>query len=417
MLHKYLHRNNLKALYKFSLIYFFALSQFTSLSALANAETINKSKGIYTYVAPYLNNGEIFTSPIITSPSQVKWIDDVDNYVDGVVLLLYWSVLCPRKGECNFEVIDSAISHWSNKGKKVGLNIATVGYPIFQSKYYGGKIINATPKWVMRTAKTFERKTTIIEKDVYKRSSWEFPFYSDKNFQDESINLIKMLGKKYNKDTNVSFVRIGTGVVGEENPSTNGQNNGIPNFTNISWYDYVKMMTLAYINAFPDKELELDIVWAGWVYKYGSQEDVDVLNKFISLIESNNIVIGFNGMRATSLDELTRGSSPHAHNLNILNNYRNRGKSISLEGYGPPWDKMMTPYRNLVSIVCELKPVRVNFFGSFYQFANFGLNDQQGTQKTATEILAGRTANKMELDKQANELRKSLLAIKACVTN
>lgn len=408
----------LKVCFQIALLLVGLISTGVVFSEPSKSNKTKSNSGLYSYVAPYVENGEIFTSPILTSPNQVAMLGDFGPTVDGVVLLVYWSLLCPRKEECNFKVIDSAIELLSNKGKKIALNIVTVGYPILMSKNYSGKIENATPTWIMEETIGFNRKTTVIERGVYKKSTWKFPYYRDKYFQEESLKLIKLLGEKYNNNSNISFVRIGTGVVGEENPSTNGKNTEIPSFTNKEWYGYVKKISNSYIKSFPDKELELDIVWAGWVQKYGTPKDNIILNEFLQYLGEKNIVLGFNGMRASSIDEYSNGDSPHANNLRILSKYKKAGKSVSLEGYGPPWEESMMPYKNLVEIICEIKPLRVNYFGSVYQFAGLNMNSEENVNKPATEILArNKIKDELMVKMRSKELNNSLNEMKACLTD
>ena len=79
----------------------------------------------------------------------------------GVVLMVYWSTLCPRANECDFDLIDRTISFWAAKQKKVVLDVVTIGFPIMTPTGAQG----ATPGWAMTEVST----CTVLTKGYWGR--------------------------------------------------------------------------------------------------------------------------------------------------------------------------------------------------------------------------------------------------------
>jgi hypothetical protein len=366
----------------FSFLFITAGLQVFSCSVFAgDIKRLEGPHGLFSYVTHYSEDEIVYRQPVVTSPDQMTVLHPTNELFDGVILIIYWSILNPKEGEYDFSALDDALKYWSAKGKKVGLNVATVGYPILMSKKFGGGIMTATPDWVMRQVTQYEGETPVFDHKANPKSNYKFPVYWDPKFIRATTAFISELGKHYEANPSVSFVRIGTGFVGEEQPTAvGGLKPKIPEYSAARWFSYTEQMVAAYEKSFPQKPLEYDLLWSCWIAATGESDDTAMALKFVESLANKGIVLGHNGFRSES--EKLEGNSKHGHGqcLQILEHYSQAGHPVMAEMYGPPWQKEMLETDSILRVMEKVKPIRVNFFGT----AVAVLNQESGSENEKT---------------------------------
>jgi hypothetical protein len=198
---------------------------------------------------------EIYFYPLVTDDSfrhefDPEWIvrDATINFptvreMSGVSIIIYWSQLCPSRSHCNFWLIDRILDFWRKAGKKVVLCVATIGAPIERDRAGTVEFVSATPAWVLAKTATFPSNSNNFI-GIYRRwrnmsnnpdFTFVFPRYDDSNFVNEVKSLVRQLGKRYDGNPVISYMRIGTGKSGEDNPYGRF---GTTWFTNSLWVSF-----------------------------------------------------------------------------------------------------------------------------------------------------------------------------------
>ena len=190
--------------------------------------------------------------------------------MSGVGLIINWSTLCPEENKYDFSIIDKALAYWGSKGKKVILNVGAVGFPI---RYAGGSLQSATPEWVLKKVSTYQKNVRVLPwtPDKSKQEALTtLPSYFDPRFVEETRKLVKLLGERYDGNPALETVRIGTGILGEDNGTFDGLKAAIPGWSKSNWLNYCRQMTDIYETAFQKSQLEFDEGWISIIDVYGT---------------------------------------------------------------------------------------------------------------------------------------------------
>src|SRR5450631_2397251 len=128
-------------------------------------------------------DGHTLNSPQTVTADQITKSFPFIPQMSGVVLMVYWSALCPTAHHCDFSIIDEVLHYWGKRGKKVVLDVATIGFPshpLVDSK----EIVGATPQWVMKQITTYDYDHTPILDGTppTNEGSAKFPDFRDKRF-------------------------------------------------------------------------------------------------------------------------------------------------------------------------------------------------------------------------------------------
>jgi len=239
--------------------------------------------------------------------------------MSGIALNIYWSQLCPVEDQCNFSIIDRVIDFWRRSGKKVILSVAVIGPPL--EKFTGSKkeFVSATPDWVLNRVATFQSPSNNFIgifndwKDMASNPLFSFPFprYDDPRFVTEIEKLVRQLGERYDGNPTISYVRIGAGKAGEDNPigRTNGfgPNTGMLGFTNDLWIRYSWQVADAYFASFRKSRLEFDALWMA-IVAAGAKNITPITTSeqqeaahFLDYVMGKHVFMAFNGSpRATN---------------------------------------------------------------------------------------------------------------------
>lgn len=138
--------------------------------------------------------------------SRLEPSDTVDDFpgLSVVYLRIPWSYIEPEEGQFNWSVLDTPAQRWIAKGKQIALRITC-------SESW---LRWATPEWVHRAGAKgydFEPGVGVKEGGPY----WE-PDYADPIFLQKLDNFLSALARRYDGNTEVAFIDIGSlGVWGE----------------------------------------------------------------------------------------------------------------------------------------------------------------------------------------------------------
>jgi len=367
----------------------------------------------------YLN--EIYFYPLVTDESFLHefdpdWIvkDATINFptireMTGVSIIIYWSQLCPSRRHCNFGIIDRILDFWGKAGKKVVLCVATIGAPIQHDRAGAVEFASATPDWVLAKSGTFRSESNNFI-GLYRQ--WRsmsnnpdfkfiFPRSDDPHFVNEVKSLVRKLGKHYDGNPTISYMRIGTGKSGEDNPYGRV---GTSWFTNRLWISFSREVADSYLKSFRKSKLEFDMGWTGIVAAGAKtatrlqEGDRQVAQEFIDYLLAKNVFIAYNGIAPPPIKNARAGATSanpagdcDGHNsqpdettpatdaalyLQIAS-LKERGIPFGLEG-----NALTDPCMNvgrISSILDQYKPERFIFFGDAAAIINFhreGLNDK-----------------------------------------
>jgi hypothetical protein len=191
----------------------------------------------------------------------------------GIALNIYWSQLCPLENQCNFAIIDRVLDFWRQAGRKVILSVALNGPPLEKFTAGGKEFVSATPDWVLAKVATFQSQSNSFLglfsdwQNMVSNPQFTFPYarYDDPQLVVEIQKLVTQLGARYDGNPAISYVRMGTGRAGDDNPigRTNffGPGTGMPGFTNHVWIGYSRQVVDAYFASFHTSRLEFDMAW------------------------------------------------------------------------------------------------------------------------------------------------------------
>jgi len=140
------------------------------------------------------------TSPQTLTRSQATVEVPIFNRMSGVVVLVYWSTICPQENLCDFDLINDILDYWRERKKKVVLSIASIGYPILLQSAAGARFLTATPEWVMAKVRTYRRTTRLLAAGKAESRSAFFPDFRDPAFMSAIRSLIGELARRYDGD-------------------------------------------------------------------------------------------------------------------------------------------------------------------------------------------------------------------------
>lgn len=133
--------------------------------------------------------------------SKLEPSDTLDDFpgLSTIYLRVPWSFLELKEGHINWELLDTPAQRWIDKGIRIALRITA----------YESWLVYATPKWVHDAGATGEYVPW------GRREVWR-PDFCDPIFLEKLESFIAAMANRYDGNTNVDFVDIGSfGVWGE----------------------------------------------------------------------------------------------------------------------------------------------------------------------------------------------------------
>ncbi len=327
-----------------------------------------KRPELFFYPAPCrLADNSIMSSPVTIEKTQIAEDFPQITEMSGVVLVLYWSKVMPR-GKPDFSIIDHALDFWSPKGKKVVLDVATVGHPMFELDHGEEVFVTPTPDYILARIQTFAMAAPPIA-PVRPVRTWEkrgtiFPVYWDKTFIEAVAHLVGLLAH-YDGHPGLSKVRISTGILGEDNPTFDGLRSNMPGFSNAAWLQYCRTITDIYLRAFSHTQLEFDIDRIGWIYSRGTPDDRTHADQFVDYLRKRQVFLAMDGLDSVTVSmwrgDQSDGLGP-ARCLDYLTLRRATGDAVGLEG-SPLFNPRFQDISSIASAIRDVPADRLVLFG------------------------------------------------------
>lgn len=177
------------------------LSQPEDIRVLETSEQKNLAGSLIT-VSP-VDHGEALVNPDMgwtmhfysnipgNYGSRLEPSDTLDNFpgLSTVYLRIPWAFVEPEEGRFVWEILDTPAQRWIEMGKKIAIRITAT-----ESWMY-----KATPAWVFDAgAKGYDVDGTVFEPD-----------YDDPVFLEKVENFVRIMGNRYDGNSNVAFVDVG----------------------------------------------------------------------------------------------------------------------------------------------------------------------------------------------------------------
>jgi len=362
---------------------------------------------LYLYPPPYrLPNGTLSPSILTIAPEQITTLMPEIKEMDGVVLKVAWSKVCPTRNACDFALIDQVLDYWRSRGKKVILNVSTMGYPVKVMIDSQERFLEHTPAWVLNDVHTYAAHSptlgVIAGMDVSEGVSHVdtvFPSFMDDRFLSHVRRLVKQLAEKYDGNPTVSYVRISTGLMGEDNPVPPRIYRVFPHFTVTNWIDYCERITSTYLDAFHRSQLEFDISYIPSAYGKNAQPGVhERAEQFLRLLNDKHIFIAFNGLQPADQEYLQETSGPASgptaganpvYALRFLRESKQLGNHIGLEERSPISNPKMQDASAIAATVKSIGADRLVLFGLDAGVLNYRRNGSNPTNATTVQFLQG----------------------------
>jgi len=213
--------------------------------------------------------------------------------LDGVIIIVPWSIVEPNPNKYNFAKIDKLINIWKKANKTIVLRIIP----------YGQKDGNmVTPKWVFQ-------KTPYITFFSKKRGKVKIPKVWNSNFLKIYVSFIKELAKHYNNNPAVKYIEIGIGHIGylTVQPASESVDAFIKaGWTKKIWEKYVKKLIDIYKQYFYDKKLILTVTPL-FLRGYYVKDNIDFTEDIIKYAVNNNYYILFKGISEQEKEFINTG--------------------------------------------------------------------------------------------------------------
>lgn len=314
---------------------------------------------LFLYPIPYrFSDGQTLDSPQTMTVAQITRKMPELRIADGVVLMVYWSTLCPEPGRCNFSLINQTIRYWGLKHKQVVLDVVTIGFPIWGPS----GVETATPRWVLSQVRTYQWKTRLLGKHGQSIMA-TMPDFTDNRFLVDIQDLLKGL-HQFDGNKSLSQIRIATGLMGEDNPLIGPMMKSAAGFSEQSWLEYCEKLTVLYYKEFPHTQLEFDIGRLSWMAALGSTKDRSSIEEFLQSLLIHHVMLAFDGLSSESLMQLRRDNpkSGVGQSLRYLQNYQARGGEIGLEAMRHASAPAMKDYHAIAEVIRIMKPNRLVLF-------------------------------------------------------
>ena len=373
---------------------YFSLIVLILAAPVANAVQPPK---LFFYPPPYrLSDGQVIFSPVAVDPAQVA-----ENFPDiaemsGVIVAVYWSKLCPEEHRCDFSMIDHALDYWGRRGKKVVVSVVTFGHPMTVVRSGTHSLETPTPDWLLRQVATYKMEAPPIVPVTRpyvpaQRVLTTFPSYWDQRFLSAMRGLIHQLAR-YDGNPTVSYVRIGTGIMGEDNPSFDGLGNAMPGWSNLAWIKYSRSVADAYLRAFKRTRLEFDVDRLGWICATGTAEDQAGANALVDYFNRRNIFLAMNGFDADNIAQWKSKAWENgtARSMEWIAARERSGKDAGLEG-APLFGPLLRDVDALAATFHQIRANRLVLFSDVAGALNYERNGPNPKNETTLQALSPQT--------------------------
>jgi hypothetical protein len=321
---------------------------------------------LFVYPGPYgFADGRSLTSPQTMDIDQITTRIPELPELSGVVLMVYWSTLCPTVA-CDFSLIDKTLDYWQAHGKRVVLEVSTNGFPIRVKPTGPDDIAGATPDWVMRQIKAYPFSSRVLgalpgEQDRVTL----FPDFRDPKFLDLVSALVRQLAARYDGHQAVARIRISTGIMGEDNPMVGPPRQPMAGYTEAQWLDYCRRVSHVFFEAYHRTALEFDLGRLSYMWVRGRPDEKAAVEAFINDLLAHHVMLAFNGLSSESSGLLEPGVDTRdgaARTLSFVKQYHERGGRTKLEALSLLSAPRMKVVAGIVDTVRRINPDELVFF-------------------------------------------------------
>ena len=309
-------------------------------------------------LAGKLPDGQVLQSPQTVNRAQATVDVPRGGKINGVVLIIYWSTLCPEQDRCDFKLIDDVLTYWHQHSRRVVLDVAPIGYPYRTAQ----GLQNSVPAWVAKNVRSYTIQAKVLA-EGRPQSDVAMPDFTDARFLARVSDLVRTM-QRYDGNPAVAQIRIASGLMGEDNPLIGPVLASAAGFSERSWLDYTQRLATIYFENFKHTQLEFDIGRLAWMAARGSAVDRQAVDAFIDVLLSHRVMLAFNGLNGDSLALLQKPvpGSGLSLALRLLQRYKERGGNIGLEAANHAAAPAMRNIVAIQSVVGALKPDRLVMF-------------------------------------------------------
>ena len=375
---------------------------------------------LYFYAAPYnLANNSLLPTHLTVATEQITKLFPAVHEMTGVVLKISWSQLCPTADHCNFSVIDQTLSYWGARNKKVILNLSTMGPPVKTIINGQPGFVSETPEWVLRQVSTYPSHTatfgSISGMDIdhgVSHIDTVYPSINDPRFVSYVELIVRALGQRYDGNPTISYVRISTGKLGEDNPipandAGYAADLQTPGFSVPGWIQYCEQITRIYQTAFRRSQLEFDISFLPVAYVKNDPSERAAIDNFIKQLEDNNIFLAYNGLNSTDVELLETSTSGPGQALRYLLQAKRRGKRVGLEEQTPMFNPKMQDFPAVAKAMRAVAADRLVLFGLDAGAVNYVREGANPSNATTVQFMSKQN----QTIEQIGQLDQQLLQI------
>ena len=298
----------------------------------------------------------------------------------GVILIVYWSTICPTEDHCDFSLIDQALDYWKRQGKKIVLGVATIGYP--RKILRGGTevLVGATPDWVMKRTGTYSRESVTFGEiggnGLNSKAMTNFPKFWQPEYLTEIGKLIHQLAQRYDGNPTIAQLRMSLGLTTEEGPPVGWFGQTPPGYSEMGWIDICSKIVGMFEREFHKTRLEFDIsrMASGYVFLKDPAYKPAVDN-LINSLEQHGVFLAYDTLRSDSDRDYKKNNYANALVQRFARNPAHNGGGLELNG--GLWFHDDIP--DLAKVVNRIRPNRLVMFGPEAASLNYirrGLNPQ-----------------------------------------
>jgi hypothetical protein len=378
---------------------------------------------LYFYPPALLTpDGTLVSSPLTLKAEQITTLFPTVREMSGVVVIVPWGLLCPVSTQCNFSIIDDVLRYWAARGKRVVLSLTTIGPPFKIVSGGQATFASETPNWVLQGVETYPSPGAatlglipgLAVQNGASHIDTVYPNFRDSRFVSASASIIRELGNRYDGNATLSYVRIGTGKLGEENPmppegAGAAAVQRIPGFSIQGWIQYCEQMTNAYQSAFHRTQLEFDLTYLPNVSERNTLAR-PAIDDFVKYLRDHNIFLAYDGLKSEDFallqDAYGPSSVPGRQVLHYLMQAKQQGKRIGLEEASPMINPHMQDVSAIAGTVNTVRPDRLVLFGLDAGVINFVREGSNPTNATTQQFMSKQKQTIEEIGQLDQQLLK-----------
>ena len=325
------------------------------------ATTSKATVFIYPCISRYADGRPLYSVQTVTV-AQATTDTAAPSSLSGVAVVIAWSDIEHVEATFDFSMVDAIIEYWSRRGKRIILDIATIGYPFRAAD--GQTVRSATPDWLLKRAATYTYPSQVLGFSPSGKQPATLPDFRDPAFVAGVGRLARAMAR-FDGNRTIAQIRMPAGLMGEDNPLVGPVVQPLPWYRESLWLAYCDRITDIFAANIRRTQLEFDIGRLGAMWARGSTSDRTAVDRFVAKLRNRNTLLAFDGLQA--LSDTFFGQSLDAGNgvakiLDILASYARSGGATGLESAGPLVAEKMQPLGPILRTIDRIGPERVVLF-------------------------------------------------------